>query len=116
MSNDPDGSRKLGRRDTLKLATAVSALGVGLGVLLDSSEAAAETVKLNPNSIGKLTLKLYKENADDRPSTLLHTIDFSTVAMKGQKAGNFTLKLFNQKVESSELVMEHGIVVTANKD
>lgn len=116
MSNDSDHPAKLGRRDTLKLATAVSALGVGLGVLLESSEASAETVKLNPNAIGKLTLKLFKENSDGKPSTLLHTIDFSTVAMKGQKAGNYTVKMYNQKVESSEVVMEHGIQVTAIKE
>jgi len=112
MSSDDNNERKLGRRDTLKLATAVSALGVGLGVLLDAPNAEAATIKLVNSKLGKLSIKLYKFSADGQQSELLHTLDLSAVAGK-MKAGNYSLKFYNHKIDTPEMLMEQAIDVVA---
>jgi len=92
MSND---AKKVGRRDTLKLATAATALSAGLGVVLDATEASAETVKLKAAALGNLTAKLYKLNADGKATELIETVDLSAFAFKFKAggAGNYTIKL-----------------------
>lgn len=92
MSND---AKKVGRRDTLKLATAATALSAGLGVVLDAGEAvAAETVKLKANALGSLSAKLYKDLPDGKGSELIATVDLSAFAGKWRgNAGNYTVKM-----------------------
>ena len=88
---------KVGRRDSLKLATAVTALGAGLGIVLDGDEASAETVKLKSTDIGNFTVKLYKYDTDGKTSTLLESVDLGALASKMQKGGAYTIKMYNHK-------------------
>jgi hypothetical protein len=106
------------RRDTLKLATALSALGVGLGVTLREGEAHAETHKIDTNSVGLLTLKFYKEVVG-KPAQLLHTADLSSYVIKGE-AGRYFLKLENLKVDQSkvkvaDVIASHTLEVVQQK-
>jgi hypothetical protein len=87
---------KVGRRDSLKLATAVTALGAGLGIVLDGDEAAAETIKLKTTDIGNFTVKLYKYEPDGK-GTLIESVDIGALALKMQKGGAYTIKMYNHK-------------------
>jgi hypothetical protein len=65
------GNNGIGRRDTLKLASAAAALGAGLGVLLDAADAtAADAVvapaTLNPNATLQVKLDTYQQLKLDR--------------------------------------------------
>lgn len=93
MSNE----KKVGRRDTIKLATAVTALGAGLGVVLDAGEAeAGEPAKLRADGIGNLTVKLFKHEDGGKGASLLETVDLSSFAIKMGKggAGAYSIKWF----------------------
>jgi hypothetical protein len=102
------------RRDTLKLATALSALGVGLGVTFREGEAHAETYKLDGAAIGALSLKFYKEVVG-KPPQLLHTADLSSLVLKTE-AGRYFLKIENLKADSqkgrADVIASHVLEVT----
>lgn len=114
MADDNSGKKhEIGRRDTLKLASALSALGIGLGVMLEADDAAAATARIPTANLGKLTVKLYKFNAESKSNTLVHTFDLNTLLGRLQRGGTFSIKLFNQKGESAEIVAENEIEVVS---
>jgi hypothetical protein len=77
MAND-DGRNPndVTRRDTLKLAAAVGALGAGLGALLQTDDAWAEDVKLDQKSLGSIALKIYTHNVKGE-YTLVKMVDLA---------------------------------------
>jgi hypothetical protein len=66
-----DAKKIVSRRDTFKLASAVTALGVGLGASLASKDAGADSaspnlfnqLKLDSNKIDTITLSVHKGDA-----------------------------------------------------
>jgi hypothetical protein len=109
MSDD----KKLSRRDTLKLASAVSALGVGLGVTLDSKDAeAAPTVA--GERMDQLAIKLYKLGRDGQHA-VVSSFDVGALSHKQAKdiAGQYTIKLYNIKLDKQEVLLESAIELTA---
>lgn len=115
MPDDTKKMPKLGRRDSLKLATAVTALGAGLGVVLDGDDAAAETVKLRTGDIGNFTVKLFKWDAEGKAHTLVETIDLGALAMKMSKGGSYSIKMYNHKLETPTMLSEQTIAVEPQK-
>jgi hypothetical protein len=116
-----ESNPKVSRRDTLKLATAVSALGVGLGVVIDSKEGHAgdlkaegmklemgkvQAMKLEYLKLGPVSLKLYKLNGDGKTFDLLHTLDLSALFVKGEagQTNVVALKLFSHKADQPILI------------
>jgi hypothetical protein len=115
MSDDTKKMPKLGRRDSLKLATAVTALGAGLGVVLDGDEASAQIYKFRSSDIGNFTVKLYKFDAEGKAHTLVETVDLGALAIKLGKGGAYSVKMFNQKGDAAVMVSEHAIAVEPSK-
>jgi hypothetical protein len=117
MSSPKD--HKVSRRDTLKLATAVSALGVGLGIAIDGKEALAyEWVKLQAKDLGTLGIKVFGPGQDAQTQELLHTMDLSPMLIKWRGTGaitQFTVKLMNIKATGEEIVFQHGLTVVNQK-
>jgi hypothetical protein len=111
MSED----KKVSRRDTLKLASAVSALGVGLGVTLDSKDAEAAPV-VQAERLAQLSIKLWKL-ARDGQHTVVSTFDLGALSHKQAKdiAGQYSLKLYNIKLDKAEVLVESPIELTAAK-
>lgn len=100
------------RRDALRLATAVSALGIGLGASIDASAAAPlQTTQLKRSDIGTLSLKLYK--VDGKTFTFLHAIDLTGLARSD--IGTVSIKLMNQKGDQELTLSEHKIAFTEYK-
>ena len=92
-----DETKTIGRRNTLKLATAVTALGAGLGIVLDAKKAAAgEAVRVRFSELGNLSIKLIKLDDAGR-QTLLETIDVSALA----RVGAYSIKLYNTKSDGT---------------
>jgi len=121
MPND-DSKPPVSRRETLKLATAVSALGLGLGVVFDGKNAAgqvlkgaATSVKLEASKVGTVSLKLYKLNGD--AFDLLHTLDLSGLLAGGGTKGEnvIAVKLFNQKGDQATMLSSHELHVVQQK-
>jgi hypothetical protein len=104
---------KVGRRDSLKLATAVTALGAGLGIVLDGNDAAAETVKMKTTEIGNFTVKLYKYSPDGQ-AALIETVDIGALALKMQKGGSYSLKMYNHK-DSPVMLTEQLVAIEPAK-
>jgi hypothetical protein len=112
MSEDTKKMPKVGRRDSLKLATAVTALGAGLGVVLDADDAVAgETIKLRSGDLGGFTIKLYKLDADAKSTTLLETVDVGALSVKMTKGGSYAIKMYNHKLEAPAMLMEQGLAI-----
>jgi hypothetical protein len=129
MAND-DTKAPFSRRDTLRLATAVSALGIGLGVSLESKDAASQvlkgsplpvggltTIKLDSSNLGPVSLKLYKLNGDGQNFDLLHALDLSSLFIKGEgaKENVVAIKLFNQKGDQAILISGHEFRIVQKK-
>jgi hypothetical protein len=127
---DDDTKVPVSRRDTLRLATAVSALGIGLGVSLEGKEAAAQvlkgsvlpvgsntSIKLDAATLGPVSLKLYKLNADGQNFDLLHTLDLSSLFVKGEglKDNAVAIKLFSQKGDQGILISGHEFRIVQKK-
>jgi len=106
--------KKVTRRDTLKLASAVSALGIGLGVTLDSKDAEAASVAAA--SLEQLTIKLYKL-AKDGQQAVVHSFDVGALSHKLARdiVGQYSIKLYNIKLDKPELLVESPIELTAPK-
>lgn len=113
MSDDAKKMPKVGRRDTLKLATAVTALGAGLGVVLDADDAVAgETFKLTTSELGKLSIKLFKIDATGKTApSLLETIDVGALSLKMNKGGAYSLKFYNSKEDAHVMVSEQTLAI-----
>lgn len=103
MSKDQKQDPKaISRRETLKLASAVSALGVGLGASLASSTASADgsppihQVKIDTLKIDGLVLSIHKTSIDSPP---LHAVDVTALVTQAQKwsPGAYYLKLTSLK-------------------
>jgi len=80
---------KVTRRDTLRLATAVSALGVGLGVSMDAKGATPTTVSLKRGEVNNLSVSFFKWDAatgytllSKTDATALAKGDLSTASIK----------------------------------
>jgi hypothetical protein len=106
------------RRQTLQLASALSALGVGLGVALESSE--AEAAEVAASSVGQLSVKLYKE-AKSGDAQLVQTFDLGALSNKAAKdiAGQYTVKIYNLKIDGAQklekVVSEQTLTLTTIK-
>jgi hypothetical protein len=109
-----DAPPNMSRRDTLKLATAVSALGAGLGATLLSKDAEAETVRADAASLGQVTVKLYKQSKDGSQS-LVQSFDLSSLTNKLAKdiSGAYTLKLTSVKGDKTALISEQLVELAA---
>lgn len=109
------GDKKVTRRDTLKLASAVSALGVGLGVTLEANDAEAAPV-VPTERLSQLTIKLHKLGRDGQHS-LVESFDVGALSHKLGKdiAGQYTVKLYNVKLDKHEVLVESAIELTAPK-
>ncbi len=103
MSNDENNEKTVSRRDTLKLATAVSALGVGLGAALGSTDASASEcggaihmLKLDGLKLDRLVLTIHKDNAGTVP---LQAVDVTPLVTRSLKIapGTYYLKLTGMK-------------------
>jgi hypothetical protein len=110
----PNAPQVIGRRDTLKLATAVSALGAGLGATLLSKDADAETARADAASLGQVSVKLYKL-AKDGQQTLVQSFDLSSLSLKSPKdiAGAYTIKLTSHKLERTAVISEQSLELAA---
>lgn len=121
MAKDDDGHDALSRRDTLRLAAAVGALGAGLGALLEGGEAQAEELKLDQKSLGTVALKVY-DLKDDREYALVKTFDLSefiklkTRSHKDKRT--YSLKFFyiqDKHKDTPELLASHELRVTSTR-
>ena len=90
---------KVTRRDTLRLATAASALGIGLGVSIDAKGAPGATVSIKRTDATALSLNFYKLDAKGGYS-LLSKSDL-TAFVKGD-ISNASIKLSYLKVGASD--------------
>jgi hypothetical protein len=122
MSDDPKNDKALGRRETLRLATAVSALGLGLGATLigrdaEALPAAQQKIAVNAGDLGRLQLKLWKI-ADGQPPQLLHTLDATALATAGGGVapGTYNLKLTSIKSNAETTISDQLITITQQKN
>ena len=118
MSDEENSGKALSRRDTFKLATAVSALGVGLCATLHPSEAQGESagsihqLKLDGLKLDALVLSIHKDDANSPP---LHSVNITPLitsnlklapgayflkltALKGEKPVQVAVDQFNLKI------------------
>jgi len=93
-----DARKTVSRRDTFKLASAVTALGVGLGASLASEDASADAaspkfneLKLDSNKIDTITLSVHKSDAS--------SVALATQSLK-LAPGTYALKLTALKLGS----------------
>jgi hypothetical protein len=100
---------KVTRRDTLRLATAASALGIGLGVSVDAKGAPGSTVSIKRTDASTLTLNFLKWDAKGG-YTLLSKSDL-TAFVKGD-ISNAAIKLTYQKIGASEETTLHELKVS----
>jgi hypothetical protein len=121
MSDDPKNEKAVGRRETLKLATAVSALGLGLGATLMARDAEAlpavqQKIAVSAGDLGRLQLKLWKI-ADGQPPQLLHSIDATALATAGGGVvpGTYNLKLTSIKTNVETTVTDQLLTITQQK-
>lgn len=108
---DQEG-REVARRDTLKLASALSALGLGLGVLLDADDAEAAPERIAKGDLGRLSLKFFKLEVDDSSPDLLATIDLRRLVAYARRGGAFSFKIYSEKDDTSKLIADSDIEVT----
>ncbi len=120
MAND-DGPKSVTRRDTFKLAAAVGALGAGLGALLETTDATAEEIKLEPRALGSVAMKIYnyKENNE---YTLLKTFDLGdfvklklTAGKVKAKPQNYSIKFWYVQEKNEALLKSQDLVVTSTR-
>jgi hypothetical protein len=113
MSDEKLEKKVFNRRETLKLATAVTALGVGLCASLESSDAAAASgpsisgLKLDPSKIDKIVLTFVKlDPHTGLPGSPLQTIDVTPLVTVSQKiaVGTYSFKLTSMKNNVSTVV------------
>ena len=105
MSEHEKKDPRVGRRDTLKLASAVSALGIGLGASLAPRDASAESgtgihgLKYEALKIDGLVLSIHKGDASAPP---VHAVDITPLVTQAGKLapGTYFLKLTAYKERS----------------
>ncbi len=125
MTSSDESKTMLSRRDALRLATAVSALGLGLGVSFGNGEAQvreaapAAGFRMRPE-LGQVTLKSYRAADAGRPAELLHTLDVTSTFGTDIAGGSVEIKLYRatarQVAEGSagELMMTTGSKMAAD--
>jgi hypothetical protein len=121
MSHDPKNDKAVGRRDTLKLATAVSALGLGLGATLAARDAEAlpavqQKIAVSAGDLGRIQIKFWKI-ADGQAPQLLHSLDATALATAGGGVapGMYNLKLTSVKGGAETTVTDQLITITQQK-
>jgi hypothetical protein len=97
---------KVTRRDTLRLATAVSALGVGLGVTMDAKAAGPTTVTLKRGDISGLSLNFLKWEPAAGYQTITST-DLSGIVQSG--VNMIAMKLTFQKHGATDQITLHEL-------
>jgi hypothetical protein len=113
MSNKQD--TPVSRRDSLKLATAVTALAAGLGATLVSSEASAhKPFKVNKGNLGSFSVKLLKYLPGDKLQ-LVHTFDLGTMNLRTAALGSYSIKLFHTLPHVDPAVLVEQNVDLADK-
>jgi hypothetical protein len=133
MSSDDRNNPKITRRDTLKLATAVGALGAGLGAFLEGEDANAgdiklrdaklaqanvklAQIKLDQANVGTLSLKIYDHKTPDE-AAVLHSLDIGQfIKLKGLSGEHqYSIKLFYSDIKQQEdtLVLSHDLTVAS---
>ncbi|MBN1611687.1 MAG: hypothetical protein JW940_33950 [Polyangiaceae bacterium] len=105
------------RRDTLKLAAVVGALGAGLGALLEAEDARAEDVKIEPKALGTVALKVYdmKDGAYWLAKSFDVTEFIKLKLARGEKAHGYSIKWFyvDDKWKEGALLSSQEIAVTS---
>jgi hypothetical protein len=100
---------KVTRRDTLRLATAASALGIGLGISVDAKGAPGTAVTLKRTDASALALNFYKWDAKGGYQ-LLSKQDL-TAFVKGD-ISNAAMKLTYLKVGASDETTLHELKIS----
>ncbi len=93
------------RRETLKLATAASALGLSLGFVFDGKDASGQvlkgltSVKIDAAKLGTVSIKLYALNADGKNFDMVNALDITSLATRAGKGGEnvISVKMYNQR-------------------
>jgi hypothetical protein len=97
---------KVTRRDTLRLATAVSALGVGLGVTMDAKAAGPTTVAVKRGDVTGLSLNFLKWDAAGGYQPITST-DLTGIVQSG--VNTVAMKLTFQKHGATDQVTLHEL-------
>jgi len=97
---------KVTRRDTLRLATAASALGIGLGVSVDAKGAPGATIALKRTDASALALNFYKWDA--KGGYMLLSKSDLTAFVKGD-ISNAAMKLTYMKVGATDETTLHEL-------
>ena len=84
-------------------------------MILEADDASAETYKIAGQALGKLSIKLYKFSPDNQSNSLVHQLDITNILTRGAKSGNYSVKLYNQKGETAEVVFDNEVQVLAEK-
>jgi hypothetical protein len=112
-----DSDSNVSRRDTLRLATALSALGVGLGVV-SSKNAEAQVLKgstvIDAQTVGQLSIKFYKFAPSGQAPVLLHALDLGSLLQRlgNVEQGAISVKLFAAKGGASRILSENDFNFT----
>ncbi len=124
-SSDP----KVTRRDTLRLATAVGALGAGLGVTLKGGDALAgpnsfkevqlkevisEKLSLAAGELGTVSLKIAYQKADGS-TQLLHAFDLTAHFLKIEGPGAINFTVLNSKGSADSTLLNRSIYIKQQK-
>lgn len=101
------------RRDTLKLVSAVAALGLGLGVTTEAEAQGINAGKIRAEDVGRFSIKLFKVSSSNSSPDLVETLDLSTIGQhKGANlAGQYSIKLYNTKGEATALLTENSVEI-----
>jgi hypothetical protein len=100
---------KVTRRETLRLATAASALGISLGISVDAKGAPGATVSLKRTDASVLALNFYKWDAKGG-YMLLSKTDLTSF-VKGD-ISNASMKLTYLKMGAADEMTLHELKIT----
>ncbi len=118
-SKDPEVTR----RETLRLATAVSALGAGLGITLATGGALAlpavqskwspTRAMLSPKDIGVVSFKIERVSSS-APSEVLYAMDLTShlVKLDATKGEAISFKIENMKENAATTLLDHTVAVS----
>ena len=119
-SKDPEVTR----RETLRLATAVSALGAGLGITLATGGALAlpavqakfapSKTALPTKDVGTVSLKIERVSTGTPPE-LLYAFDLTShfVKLDASKGEALSFKIENIKENVATTLLDHTVAVSA---
>jgi hypothetical protein len=119
-SKDPEVTR----RETLRLATAVGALGAGLGITLATGGALAlpavqakwapTKATLTPKDLGAVSLKIERVSPGASPE-VLYAVDLTPHFLKldASKGEALSFKIENMKENAATTLLDHTVAVSA---